>query len=144
MRKLLLAMIAACAWTSADARPHWGGWRHWETRHWHEHRPHARFDLGRGRLAYSDGRPAHAWCGWWLRGHVAHDPGPAFNLAANWFRWGHAVSSPQPGDVGVRSHHVFLVLAVLGHGRVLGQGGNEGNAVRTSVRSGAGYRWRRP
>lgn len=106
----------------------------------HRHHHHAGFVavLG-GGLAYMvglDARPAR-WCGWEMRRLVGHDPGPAYNLARNWAHWGHAASGPAPGVIGVMPHHVFRVVAVLGHGRVLAISGNDGHAVRTRVRSTA-------
>ncbi len=71
------------------------------------------------------------------------DPGPAYNLARNWANIGHAIIGPIAGAIGVMAHHVFKVIAVEGPGRVLAISGNDGNAVRTRVRSTSGViAWR--
>jgi len=90
---------------------------------------------------HSDGRPA-AWCGWWMRRHLGIAD-RSFNLARNWARFGSAAGGPAPGVIGVQSHHVFKVLAVVGPGRVLAISGNDGHAVRARVRSTRGViAWR--
>lgn len=92
--------------------------------------------------ARNDARPS-AWCGWEMRRLVSNDPGVQYNLARNWAHWGHAVSGPAPGVIGVKAHHVFKVVAVLGRGTVLAISGNDGHAVRTRPRSTAGViAWR--
>ncbi len=93
------------------------------------------------RQRHSDGRPS-AWCGWWLASHLGiHDR--RLWLARNWASVGRAASGPAPGVIGVMSHHVFKVLAVLGQGRVLAISGNDGHAVRTRPRSTRGvFAWR--
>lgn len=100
----------------------------------HGHRHYA------GHIGYSDGRPS-AWCGWQMRQWKGG--GPELNLARNWSHWGHAASGPAPGIVGVMPHHVFMVIAVVGPGKVLAISGNDGHAVRTRVRSTSGViAWR--
>lgn len=87
-------------------------------------------------------RPA-AWCGWEMRHLVGSDPGPAYNRARQWASWGRAAYAPAPGVIGVMPHHVFKVVAVLGHGIVLAISGNDGHALRTRARSTAGViAWR--
>ena len=78
-----------------------------------------------------------------MRRLVGNDPGPQYNLARNWAHWGHAVGGPTPGAIGVKSHHVFKVIKVLGHGTVLAISGNDGHAVRVRPRSTSGViAWR--
>lgn len=92
--------------------------------------------------ARNDARP-NAWCGWEMRRLVGSDPGVQYNLARNWAHWGHAVSGPAPGVIGVKAHHVFKVLAVLGPRTVLAISGNDSHAIRTRPRSTAGViAWR--
>lgn len=90
---------------------------------------------------HGDGRPS-AWCGWWLSHHLGINDRRLW-LARNWASVGHAVSGPSPGVIGVQAHHVFKVIAVLGHGRVLAISGNDSHAVRTRARSTKGvFAWR--
>lgn len=90
---------------------------------------------------HGDGRPS-AWCGWWMSQHLGmHDR--RLWLARNWASVGRPASGPAPGVIGVMSHHVFKVLAVLGPGRVLAISGNDSHAVRTRSRSTRGvFAWR--
>jgi hypothetical protein len=82
----------------------------------------------------AEARP-RAWCGWWMRQQVNVDPGPTFNLARNWARWGSNAFGPSAGVIGVEKHHVFRVISVISRGQVIAISGNDGNAVRTRVRS---------
>jgi hypothetical protein len=50
---------------------------------------------------------------------------------------------PAPGVIGVIPHHVFKVVAVLGHGLVLAISGNDSHAVRVRPHPTAGIiAWR--
>lgn len=89
----------------------------------------------------SNGRPANcparAWCGCWLANYFGlHDRD--LWLARNWAKRGHRVAGPAPGVIGVYRHHVVLVRAVRGRGRILALSGNDGNAVRERERSTRG------
>lgn len=70
-----------------------------------------------------------------MRRNVGGDPGVEYNLARNWAHWGRPASGPAPGVIGVLPHHVFKVIKVVGPNEVLAISGNDGNAVRTRVRS---------
>lgn len=88
-------------------------------------------------VGHADGRPS-AWCGWFMRHNSGRpDPGPAYNLARNWAHWGTA-TGPEPGAIVVWAHHVGMIQSVVGHGRALVLSGNDGNAVRSRVRSISG------
>lgn len=92
-------------------------------------------------LHLGNGRP-HAWCGWYMR-QVMGVVDPTYNLAREWAHWGRPAGGPAPGVVGVMWHHVFLVVSVVGPGRVIATSGNDGYAVRTRERSTAGViAWR--
>lgn len=83
------------------------------------------------------------WCGIWMEQHLGfHDR--KLWIARNWVYVGRRASGPAPGVIGVQRHHVFIVNRVVGRGRVLATSGNDGNAVRTRVRSTANviaWRW---
>jgi hypothetical protein len=123
-RKTLAACICALSILSATSSA--------EARHHRHHRS----------APVHDGRPA-AWCGWWMRHQVGSDPGSAFNLARNWIHWGRRANGPAPGVIGVQPHHVFKVIDVVDHTRILAISGNDGHAVRTRIRSMRGViAWR--
>ncbi len=96
--------------------------------------------------AQAKGHHGHGlpWCGMWMMSHTGiHGPG---NLARaiEWRNVGQRADGPAPGIIGVEPHHVFQVVEVLGHGRVLAISGNDGGAVRTRARSTAPVvAWRR-
>jgi hypothetical protein len=85
----------------------------------------------------SSERPAE-WCGWWMRQHLGGRFGPEYNAARNWLNVGRPLSGPVPGAIGIKEHHVFQVVRVVGPDQVLAISGNDHNAVRTRVRSTAG------
>jgi hypothetical protein len=59
-------------------------------------------------------------------------------LAASWYRFPKA--QPAPGMVAVRRHHVYVIEAYLGDGKVLAYDANSGGGkTRIHVRSLAGY-----
>lgn len=90
----------------------------------------------------ADPRP-HAWCGWWLR-HQLGVASRVFNRAIAWARYGSRASGPAPGVIAVYPHHVGIVVAVPGPGRMVMKSGNDGHAVRTRERSTRGviaWRW---
>jgi hypothetical protein len=64
--------------------------------------------------------------------------GPEYNAARNWLNVGRPLSGPVPGAIGIKEHHVFQVVRVVGPDQVLAISGNDHNAVRTRVRSTAG------
>ncbi len=119
---LAVSLALACAFTSAEARP--------------KHRSHH-------HVASHDPRP-RAWCGYWMR-HRHGVADRAYNLARKWAAWGSAASGPCKGCIGVQPHHVFEVVEVIGPGKVLAISGNDGNRVRTRIRSTRHViAWRRP
>jgi hypothetical protein len=79
-------------------------------------------------------RPAE-WCGWWMRQHLSGHFGPEYNVARNWLNAGRPLAGPRPGALGVKEHHVFQVIRVVGPNEVLAISGNDHNAVRTRMRS---------
>jgi len=83
------------------------------------------------------GRPAE-WCGWWMRQHLGGHYGPEFNTARNWLNVGRPLNGPRSGALGIKEHHVFQVIRVVGPGEVLAISGNDHNAVRTRIRSTSG------
>jgi hypothetical protein len=87
--------------------------------------------------AGSGGRPAE-WCGWWMRQHLGGHFGPEYNVARNWLNVGRPLPGPRPGAIGVKDHHVFEVVEVIGPDQVLAISGNDHNAVLTRIRSTAG------
>lgn len=82
-------------------------------------------------------RPAE-WCGWWMRQHLGGNFGPEYNVARNWLNVGHPLPGPRPGALGIKEHHVFQVVRVVGPDQVLAISGNDHNAVRTRIRSTSG------
>jgi hypothetical protein len=87
--------------------------------------------------AGSGDRPAE-WCGWWMRQHLGGHFGSEYNAARNWLNVGRPLPGPRPGAIGVKEHHVFQVVEVIGPDQVLAISGNDHNAVRTRIRSTAG------
>ena len=95
---------------------------------------------GEGTVATTTGsgdRPAE-WCGWWMRQHLGGHFGPEYNVARNWLNIGRPLPGPRPGAIGVKDHHVFQVVEVIGLDQVLAISGNDHNAIRTRIRSTAG------
>jgi hypothetical protein len=82
-------------------------------------------------------RPAE-WCGWWMRQHLGGNFGPEYNVARNWLNVGYPLPGPRPGALGIKEHHVFQVVRVVGPDQVLAISGNDHNAVRTRIRSTSG------
>jgi hypothetical protein len=82
-------------------------------------------------------RPAE-WCGWWMRQHLGGNFGPEYNVARNWLNIGYPLPGPRPGALGIKEHHVFQVVRVIGPDQVLAISGNDHNAVRTRIRSTSG------
>jgi len=87
--------------------------------------------------AGSGDRPAE-WCGWWMRQHLGGHFGSEYNAARNWLNVGRPLPGPRPGAIGVKEHHVFQVVEVIGPDQVLAISGNDHNAVRTRILSTAG------
>jgi uncharacterized protein (TIGR02594 family) len=88
---------------------------------------------------YLGGNPtgwAHNWCGEFV-GMVVKQLGGTpprdYPLAAAWRNYGHDAGGPAPGVVMVMSHHVGVVIANLGGGRVLVRSGNHGHRVGDGV-----------
>ena len=91
---------------------------------------------------------ARAWCGRYL-GMVARQLGFApprgYALAANWRTFGRPAQGPAPGVVVVWPHHVGVVRAVLGGGRILVRSGNHRRRVADGIYSTRGViAWRDP
>lgn len=84
------------------------------------HASHARAPAGR---SVGDPRPRQ-WCGWWMR-HYLHVADRNGNRAIWWAGYGTRASGPGKRILGVKAHHVYLVLAVVGPGRVLAISGND-------------------
>ena len=101
-----------------------------------DHRPEG-IEGTEATAAGSGDRPAE-WCGWWMRQHLGGHFGPEYNAARNWLNVGRPLPGPRPGAIGVKEHHVFQVVEVIGPDQVLAISGNDHNAVRTRIRSTAG------
>lgn len=86
--------------------------------------------------SHADPRP-RAWCGWWLRQHFGIGD-RSLNVARLWARIGHPAAAPAPGVVAVWPHHVGVITAVPGPGRIVLLSGNDGHAVRNRERSTRG------
>jgi hypothetical protein len=90
--------------------------------------------------AAASGRPhgcPRAWCGCWLAHHLGLSDRSLW-LARNWARKGRRVAGPAPGVIAVYPHHVGLVKAVAGPGRIVLLSGNDGRQVRERERSSRG------
>jgi hypothetical protein len=72
-----------------------------------------------------------------MRQHLGGHFGPEYNAARNWLNVGRPLPGPRPGAIGVKEHHVFQVVEVIGPDQVLAISGNDHNAVRTRIRSTA-------
>lgn len=138
------AIVAAITLASpAHARGHHH--RHHHHHHAHSHH-HAAGDVAPS-FGGSDPRPA-AWCGWWLR-HYLGFADRTLNLAIAWARIGSPAPGPAPGVVAVWPHHVGVVTAVPGPGRIVLKSGNTGpknaRGVYEAERSTRGVvAWRYP
>ena len=89
-----------------------------------------------------DPRP-RAWCGWWVRQQFGVAD-RSYNLARKWAQIGTPAHGPSPGVIAVWRHHVGIVTAVPGPGRIVLKSGNDSHAVRERERSTRGiiaYRW---
>jgi hypothetical protein len=73
-----------------------------------------------------------------MRQHLGGHFGPEYNVARNWLSVGRPLAGPRPGALGVKEHHVFQVIRVMGPNEVLAISGNDHNAVRTRMRSTTG------
>jgi hypothetical protein len=73
-----------------------------------------------------------------MRQHLGGHFGPEYNVARNWLNIGRPLPGPRPGAIGVKDHHVFQVVEVIGPDQVLAISGNDHNAIRTRIRSTAG------
>jgi len=73
-----------------------------------------------------------------MRQHLGGHFGPECNVARNWLNVGRPLSGPAPGAIGIKEHHVFQVVRVVGPNQVLAISGNDHNAVLTRIRSTAG------
>ncbi len=94
---------------------------------------------GVGIVDHPSGCPRTAFCGCGVAVKVFGKPIRDLWLAANWFKF--KTAAPAPGMVAVRRHHVFVVLEVLGHNKVLAYDPNSGgHKTRIHLRSLAGYR----
>ena len=94
-------------------------------------------------LPHPAGCPHRAFCGCGAALKIFGRPIRDLWLARNWFRFPPA--APAPGMVAVRSHHVFVIEAVLSRGQVIAYDANSGrHLTRRHVRSLAGYSVRDP
>jgi hypothetical protein len=110
------------------------------------------YGIERGSEAYhrvvdANGNPADPrprnWCGWWLR-HQLGVADRAYNRARKWASFGTRASGPAPGVIAVWPHHVGIVTAVPGPGRIILKSGNDDHAVREREHSSRGviaWRW---
>ena len=73
-----------------------------------------------------------------MRQHLGGHFGPEYNVARNWLNVGRPLPGPRPGAIGIKDHHVFQVVEVIGPDQVLAISGNDHNEVRTRIRSTAG------
>lgn len=90
----------------------------------------------------NDIRPAR-WCGFFLRHHLGVAD-RKYNLARNWAHYGSPANGPAPGVIAVFAHHVGIVTAVPGPGKIILLSGNDGGKVRERERSSRGviaWRW---
>ena len=71
------------------------------------------------------------WCGWYMR--TLYGGGPAYNRAWAWSKRGYP-AHPHVGAVVVWRHHVGYISGQSAKGWLV-TSGNDGNAVRTRVRS---------
>lgn len=91
------------------------------------------------------------WCGVFVA-HCMRATG--HKLPTHWYRakgwldWGRKLTSPLVGCVVVLERegggHVFIATGIDGQGRIVGIGGNQGNAVTVAAFDAArvvGYRW---
>jgi hypothetical protein len=88
-----------------------------------------------------NGRPPQCagikWCGCWLA-HFLGISDPALNKASNWAKRGRRQPGPCVGCIAVWPHHVGIVRAIPGPGRIVLLSGNDGKAVRERERSSDG------
>lgn len=94
---------------------------------------------GSAVVAHPEGCPRTSFCGCGAAVKVFGRPIRELWLASNWFRY--RVALPAAGMVAVRRHHVFVILEVVSHGKVLAYDPNSGgHKTRIHLRSLAGYR----
>ncbi len=92
-----------------------------------------------GLVDHPSGCPRTAFCGCGAAVKVFGKPVRELWLAANWFKFKAAQAAA--GMVAVRRHHVFVILEVVGHNKVLAWDANSGgHKTRIHLRSLAGYR----
>ncbi len=85
-----------------------------------------------------EGKPRR-WCGWYMQrktGVTSKVTGRNLNMAREWAHVG-TPASPAPGVIVVWRHHVGQIVEKVSNGWMI-HSGNDGNAVRTRVRSIAG------
>lgn len=90
-----------------------------------------------------------AYCGLYLGTIVrrlGYTPPAGHALARNWRHFGVAASGPAPGVIMVMNGHVGVVKQVLGNGRVVLRGGNQGRGLvrDITVSTRRAIAWRRP
>jgi hypothetical protein len=90
-----------------------------------------------GHQVAGDPRPAHAWCGWYMR-HLLGVADRSYNLARNWVHYGSPAGGPMVGAIVVWRHHVGRIVGRGGNGEWIVTSGNDGNQVRTRAMSLAG------
>ncbi len=88
---------------------------------------------------HPEGCPRTAFCGCGVALKVFGKPIRELWPAASWFRFKAAEAAA--GMVAVRRHHVFFIVEVISHGRVLAYDPNSGgHKTRIHLRSLAGYK----
>jgi len=133
VRKLILASIMlVLSLGYAEAKSHH---RH-HSHHYSHHRGHG-YDSG-SIVAHPAGCPRTSFCGCGASAKIFGHPVRDLYLASNWFRFPRAAAAP--GMAAVRSHHVFVILDVLGGGMVNAYDANSGgHQTRVHHISLAGY-----
>ncbi len=92
-----------------------------------------------GIVDHPSGCPRTQFCGCGVAVKVFGKPVRDLWLAANWRKFRSA--EPAPGRVAWRYGHVYYIIEVLGHNKVLAYDPNSGkHLTRVHVRSLAGYR----
>lgn len=81
--------------------------------------------------AHGNNAKPRKWCGWYMRQKFGG--GPAYNVAWNWARRG-VPAAPHVGAIVVWRHHVGYISGRSAKGWII-TSGNDGNAVRSRVRS---------
>ena len=140
--RLVIALLSLAFFLvgSAEARPRHHRHHHHVAKHHkhharHHHRP---VKIWSGHFVYhyrgGYGPKPRAWCGWYHRQQVGSDPGREYNRARAWAHWGRPARHG-PGVTVVWPHHVGMIVGQCDGKMCPVRSGNDGNRVRTRVRS---------